>query len=60
MVDEQMYKMFIRYGTILKCDEYYTDDGDYLSVKLIRIDDNSALFALRNGNVELAEYVEQG
>lgn len=50
--------MFMRYGEILKCDEYLdTISNEYITIKVAKIDDTVALFICINGEVVNMRYV---
>ena len=58
---EAMYKDFMHYGKILKCDDFIFDEDDIcITMKVAELDGIRALFIIRNGKVVSAEDLRSG
>ena len=58
---EVMYKDFMHYGKILKCDDFIFDEDDIcITMKIAELDDIRILFTIRNGKVISAEDLRSG
>ncbi len=58
---EVMYKDFMHYGEILKCDDFiFESDNIYITMKVAELDGVRVMFVVRNGKVISAEDLRSG
>lgn len=56
----EIYKQFMHYGDILKCDEYFDEISQtYITIKVAKLDGQVALFIVEDGKLQDYRYVKQ-